>query len=40
MACPAYPTCGLAVAESERYLPDVIGELEARGLAMSGCGSA
>jgi len=47
MACPAYPTCGLAVAESERYLPDVIGELEARGLGdervwirMSGCPNA
>lgn len=24
MACPALPTCGLAVAESERVLPDVI----------------
>ena len=24
MACPAYPTCGLAVAESERVLPDLI----------------
>ncbi|HEY0736534.1 MAG TPA: NADPH-dependent assimilatory sulfite reductase hemoprotein subunit, partial [Herpetosiphonaceae bacterium] len=31
MACPAMPTCGLAVAESERYLPDVITELEQRG---------
>lgn len=29
MACVALPTCGLAVAESERYLPDLIGELEA-----------
>jgi sulfite reductase beta subunit-like hemoprotein len=44
MACPALPTCGLAVAEAERYLPDVIGELERRGygdervwIRMSGC---
>src|SRR5439155_704449 len=28
MACPALPTCGLAVAEAERALPDVIGQLE------------
>jgi sulfite reductase beta subunit-like hemoprotein len=28
MACPALPTCGLALAESERYLPQVISELE------------
>jgi sulfite reductase (ferredoxin) len=28
MACPALPTCGLALAEAERVLPDVIGELE------------
>jgi sulfite reductase (ferredoxin) len=28
MACPAAPTCGLAVAESERALPDLIGEIE------------
>ncbi len=47
MACPAMPTCGLAVAESERYLPGVIGELEARGygnervwIRMSGCPNA
>lgn len=48
MACPALPTCGLAVAESERMLPGVIGalerELEALGLGgeeiairMTGC---
>jgi sulfite reductase beta subunit-like hemoprotein len=44
MACPAMPTCGLAVAESERYLPSLIGELEQRGyggervwIRMSGC---
>ena len=30
MACVALPTCGLAVAESERYLPDLITDLEAR----------
>jgi sulfite reductase (ferredoxin) len=29
MACPALPTCGLAVAESERILPSMIDELEA-----------
>ncbi len=47
MACPAMPTCGLAVAESERYLPGVIGELESRGygddrvwIRMSGCPNA
>ena len=28
MACPALPTCGLAVTESERVLPDIIGQLE------------
>ncbi len=28
MACPALPTCGLAVAESERVLPDVIRRIE------------
>lgn len=28
MACPAMPTCGLAIAESERVFPDVIKELE------------
>ncbi|MDE0836050.1 MAG: NADPH-dependent assimilatory sulfite reductase hemoprotein subunit [Akkermansiaceae bacterium] len=28
MACVALPTCGLALAEAERYLPDLIGELE------------
>jgi sulfite reductase (NADPH) hemoprotein beta-component len=30
MACVALPTCGLALAESERYLPDLITALEAR----------
>ncbi len=28
MACVALPTCGLALAESERYLPTLIDELE------------
>ena len=29
MACPAIPTCGLAVAESERVLPDLSRRIEA-----------
>ena len=37
IACVAMPTCGLALAESERYLPDLMTELEqslaAHGLA-------
>ncbi|MBM0105977.1 NADPH-dependent assimilatory sulfite reductase hemoprotein subunit [Steroidobacter sp. S1-65] len=48
MACVALPTCGLAMAESERYLPSLLHKLEAlveaAGLAdtpitirMSGC---
>lgn len=44
MACPALPTCGLAVAEAERFLPSVIEALEQRGygnervwIRMSGC---
>jgi sulfite reductase (ferredoxin) len=28
MACPAIPTCGLAVAESERVMPELIREIE------------
>jgi len=28
LACVALPTCGLALAESERYLPDLITRLE------------
>ena len=28
MACVALPTCGLALAESERYLPELISRLE------------
>ena len=30
MACVALPTCGLALAESERYLPDVLNDLDQR----------
>ncbi|MBI2995156.1 MAG: NADPH-dependent assimilatory sulfite reductase hemoprotein subunit [Candidatus Melainabacteria bacterium] len=44
MACPALPTCGLALAEAERALPSIIDELEKLGygeemlsLRMSGC---
>ena len=47
MACPALPTCGLALAESERFLPYLIDELEKRGysneaitIRMSGCPNA
>lgn len=29
MACVGFPTCGLAMAESERYLPELIGRVEA-----------
>jgi len=29
MACPALPTCGLAMAESERLMPDVVNAFEA-----------
>ncbi|MEX0675430.1 MAG: NADPH-dependent assimilatory sulfite reductase hemoprotein subunit [Pirellulales bacterium] len=28
MACPAWPTCGLAITESERVLPGIIDQLE------------
>jgi len=48
MACVALPTCGLALAESERFLPDLVtrldAEVEAAGLRddaivirMTGC---
>ncbi len=48
MSCPAIPTCGLAISESERALPGIIDELEARlrelgleeeliGVRMTGC---
>lgn len=29
LACVALPTCGLAMAEAERYLPDLLGHIEA-----------
>jgi sulfite reductase (NADPH) hemoprotein beta-component len=35
MACVALPTCGLALAESERYLPDLVTALDER-LALRG----
>ena len=28
MACPALPTCGLSLAESERYLPGLLDRIE------------
>ncbi len=48
MSCPAIPTCGLAISESERALPGIIDELEVRlrelglenetiGVRMTGC---
>lgn len=37
MACVAFPTCGLAMAESERYLPSLIDKLEL-GLDEAGLG--
>jgi sulfite reductase (NADPH) hemoprotein beta-component len=30
LACVALPTCGLAMAEAERYLPQIVGKLEER----------
>jgi sulfite reductase (NADPH) hemoprotein beta-component len=35
MACVALPTCGLALAESERYLPDLVTSLD-KSLAVHG----
>src|SRR5581483_6365519 len=29
LACPAIPTCGLAISESERILPGILNQLEA-----------
>lgn len=29
IACPAFPTCGLAITESERVMPDVMTDIEA-----------
>lgn len=37
MACVALPTCGLSLAESERYLPSLIGQFE-KALAELGLG--
>ena len=44
MACPAKPTCGLAMTEAERVLPGYVDEIEAAGLGdvdvvirMTGC---
>ena len=48
MACPAIPTCGLALSEAERVLPAIIDQLEAEikrlglhsdkiGIRMTGC---
>ena len=48
LACVAFPTCSLAMAEAERYLPDLLDQLEALldrhglrdapiGLRISGC---
>ena len=34
MACPALPTCGLAVAESERSLPGLLDKFEAELIAL------
>ncbi len=39
MACVGLPTCGLAMAESERYLPSLIDKLDAE-LAEHGLGDA
>jgi len=38
MACPAIPTCGLAVAEAERVLPALVGQIErlVAGLGLAG----
>jgi Sulfite reductase, beta subunit (hemoprotein) len=44
LACPAKPTCGLAMSEAERLLPELVGMLEQQGLGevdviirMAGC---
>jgi sulfite reductase (ferredoxin) len=29
IACPAFPTCGLSITESERVMPEVVDQLEA-----------
>lgn len=33
MACPAMPTCGLAVSEAERVMPELVGDIESRWVA-------
>lgn len=38
LACPAMPTCGLAIAEAERFLPSVIDQLE-KEVALLGLGN-
>ncbi len=38
LACPAMPTCGLALAESERVVPELLAEIE-RELAAAGLAS-
>ena len=47
MACPALPTCGLAITESERVMPSVVDELakfrldaEPFTIRMTGCPNA
>lgn len=48
MACPAIPTCGLAISEAERVMPNIVAELAAElkrlgldrdkiGVRMTGC---
>jgi sulfite reductase (ferredoxin) len=48
IACPAIPTCGLAISEAERALPGIVGQLESAlndlgigdarlGVRMTGC---
>jgi len=39
LACVAFPTCPLAMAEAERYLPELLGDVEAL-LARHGLGDA
>ncbi|MEO8670649.1 MAG: assimilatory sulfite reductase (NADPH) hemoprotein subunit [Tahibacter sp.] len=39
IACVALPTCGLAMAEAERYLPDLLARIEAQ-LAVHGIADA
>ncbi len=40
MACPALPTCGLALAESERTLPSIVDALEAKIVQLELAGEA